>query len=234
MHGPCRVGLCKDEPGEMCKKGFPKRYQNLTERVINTYPLYRRRPPADGLPCAHNRDNRYVVPYNAYLLLKHNAHINVEVIENFQAAIKYIFKYIFKGFDVASLRFAQDVNMIYDETKQYLNCRYVSPPEAIWRIFEFRMHDRSHAVIRLPIHLPNPTEIDFDDGLDIAPELEDTNAFFFKNQDTQQLDPNVDSPTMLYRDIPTKFVYNATQRRWNVRQQRGDRVVWPYSGCNSV
>ena len=47
-------------------------------------PLYRRRSPEDGGKTfkkyvrgqATVIDNRYVVPYNAYLLLRYNAHIN--------------------------------------------------------------------------------------------------------------------------------------------------------------
>lgn len=41
-------------------------------------------------------DDRHVVPYNPYLLLKYWCHINVEYVYG-QKACKYIFKYLLKG-----------------------------------------------------------------------------------------------------------------------------------------
>ena len=40
-----------------------------------------------------------------------------------------------------------------NEVKQFLDARYVGPPEAAWRLFAFPMHDKSHNVDRLAVHL---------------------------------------------------------------------------------
>ena len=44
--------------------------------------------------------NNYVVPYSPELLLKFNSHINVEIVSSVKV-VKYLYKYLFKGFDRA-------------------------------------------------------------------------------------------------------------------------------------
>ena len=48
-----------------------------------------------------------------------------------------------------------------DEIQDYLDARYLSTPEAIWRIFGFKLHHRSPATQRLQIHIPNEQTITF-------------------------------------------------------------------------
>ena len=104
IHGPCgsmnpRSACMKNG---ICDKGFPKLYSNQTywgER--STYPTYRRRKPEEGGSTAivgnYLVDNRWVVPFNPYLTLKYNAHINVEACVSPFAA-KYLYLYINKVF----------------------------------------------------------------------------------------------------------------------------------------
>jgi hypothetical protein len=56
--------------------------------------------------------------------------------------------------------------MVWDEIKQYLDTRYVSAPEACWRIFKYPLCFRSHAVQRLAVHLPQEQPIYFQPGLE--------------------------------------------------------------------
>ena len=49
-----------------------------------------------------NIDNSWIVPYNPYLSLKYNAHINVEICSTVMA-VKYLYKYVYKGHDKALL-----------------------------------------------------------------------------------------------------------------------------------
>jgi hypothetical protein len=50
----------------------------------------------------HMLENRRVVPYNPYLIRTFNCHINVEACINIKS-VKYLFKYIYKGNDRASV-----------------------------------------------------------------------------------------------------------------------------------
>ncbi|OMO88819.1 DNA helicase PIF1, ATP-dependent [Corchorus capsularis] len=53
--------------------------------------------------------------------------------------------------------------VVVDEIKMYLDCRYVSAHEACWHIFEFDIHFPDPAVQRLLIHLPNQQNVFFYD-----------------------------------------------------------------------
>ena len=105
-------------------------------------------------------DNSWVIPYNPFLLKIFMCHINVEVCSTIKA-VKYIYKYVYKGFDKVSLRiravdaeggFTERV-MDLDEIEEWVDGRYLSAIEAIWRLDGFPTHFRSHSVERLPIHL---------------------------------------------------------------------------------
>ncbi|CAF4569288.1 unnamed protein product [Rotaria sp. Silwood2] len=108
-------------------------------------------------------DNRWIVPYNPYLLMKYNANVNVEICATVKS-IKYLFKYIYKGHDCANIKLQRPVQegaavaqatLEWDEIKAHLDARYVSAPEAARGLFEFPLHDKSHAIIRLAVHLPD-------------------------------------------------------------------------------
>jgi hypothetical protein len=99
-HGYCG-SLNPDSPcihNGMCSKRYPKQFQEVTSTNNDGYPIYRRRN--NGRTFTNNKgetfDNRYIVPYNSVLSTAFNCHINVEICSTVQA-IKYIYKYIYKG-----------------------------------------------------------------------------------------------------------------------------------------
>ncbi|CAM9593390.1 unnamed protein product, partial [Ectocarpus fasciculatus] len=93
-------------------------------------------------------DNRYSVPYNPYLLMKYDCHICCDLVTA-MAVVAYIYKYCYKGPDLAKARVLYDGN----EIEAYKSIRYISSSEAMWRIFGFDMQSRSPNVILLYIHL---------------------------------------------------------------------------------
>ena len=107
------------------------------------------------------------MPYNPYLLRMFNCHINVEVCSSIKA-VKYLYKYIYKGHDKASFNIDQpDNDGNIDEIKRYIDARWVTPPEAMWRIYGFNLCGSSPSVLQLQLHLPNMQRVTFKAGDDL-------------------------------------------------------------------
>ncbi|XP_076929536.1 uncharacterized protein LOC143593980 [Bidens hawaiensis] len=177
MHGPCGVThhKCYCMVDNACSKNFPKKLLNETSVDSNGFPVYRRRDLGNVVvKFGVNLENRHVVPYNKKLLKKYQAHINVEWC-NQEGSIKYLFKYINKGPDHATISLVQnnganqDENV--DEVKVFYDCRYLSACEAAWRIFAFDVHYRFPSVTRLPFHLPGQQTVVFADDDDVEDVL---------------------------------------------------------------
>jgi hypothetical protein len=95
--------------------------------------------------------------------MRYNCHINVEACSSIKA-VKYLFKYIYKGHDKTSFAFEQDIindGGIINEIRQYRDARYISPLGAIYRIFGFKMFGVSPSVLQLQLHLPNMHTVTF-------------------------------------------------------------------------
>ncbi|KMQ89447.1 hypothetical protein RF55_10925 [Lasius niger] len=135
IHGPCGDWCLVDG---RCSKHFPKPYLEETRMDENAYPYYRRRDNGRNFerPGGYVVDNRYVVPYCPTLSIIFNSHINVEVVSSIKS-VKYLYKYIYKGHDVAAITIepiTESVVIDHDEIHNYIEARYVGPVEASWRI----------------------------------------------------------------------------------------------------
>lgn len=220
VHGPCgehnpNAPCMKDGK---CSKRYPKPYREETTLNEDGYPNYRRRNDGRKFQLGnHWVDNRDVIPFCAYLSLKYDCHINVEVCATVKS-VKYIHKYIYKGHDRITMEFGKPI----DEIKQYLDARWISPPEGIWRLYRFRMHDEKPSVTRLQIHLPGEQHIIFDPNdapEDIVPdsEPETTLTAYFK--------ANIDYPEqanpLLYQEFPQQFVWHTSPKpkHWAPRKR---------------
>ncbi len=168
------VSKCPMHARRQMQKKYPRKFQSEMVTDVNGYPIYQRRDMGCTL-LVHGveLDNRWVVPHNVYLLTKYDAHINVEVCNNIRA-IKYLFKYVYKGHDRTTVEIshqndnATKGNVVEaDEIKKYFNCHYVFASEVAWHIFKFDMHERFPAVKHLQYHLPNQQMVLFDDDDDV-------------------------------------------------------------------
>ncbi|KAH1133303.1 hypothetical protein GLYMA_05G078600v4 [Glycine max] len=238
IHGPCGIlqsnSPCMKEG--KCSRLYPKQFQPQTLLDSNGYPVYRRRN--NGHSISKNGviiGNRYVVPYNPKLLKKYRAHINIEWC-NQSTSIKYLFKYINKGYDRVTTvmlsdsdNAAQNVNIQNDELKEYLDCRYISPCEAAWRIFAFPIHGRKPAIERLYFHLPDQHNILYEDHDDIddvlsKPTISDSKCLAWMNT-SKDFD---EARNLTYSQFVSKFVYNKRNRSWQPRKKGYTigRLIW--------
>ncbi|KAK8940603.1 hypothetical protein KSP39_PZI010696 [Platanthera zijinensis] len=130
IHGPC-AHVNSNAPcmkHGLYKKWYPKNFAGETVQGADSYPIYRRRNNYHSfiLHRAQNfaNDNRWVVPYNPWLLLKYDCHINVEICSSIKS-IKYLYKYIHNGPD--SVAFQVQPSSDHNEVAQYVNGRWICP-----------------------------------------------------------------------------------------------------------
>ena len=173
--------------------------------------------------------NRYVVPYNAYLSKKYNAHINVEICSMITSC-KYLYKYVYKGPDMASVAICEQqpeqsqnaspqeiapVHKEWDEIKRFVNARFVTASKSYWRIFD--VHGREQSIQRLAIHEQNLQTVVFNENNienTIANPKNTTLLAWFK---LNQIDPN--ARHWKYHEIPEHYVWQQSQQKWMPRKQ---------------
>lgn len=164
LHGPCGDLNLKNVcmKNGTCKNSYPKEFCHETTQTNDAYPTYRRRNNGVSVIVRGAKlDNRWVVPYNAYLLCKFDCHVNIEICSTIKA-VKYIYKYICKGCDKISFAVTSNYNSeCIDEIQQFQSGRWISAPEGAWRIYRFLLGDIKPAVIHLALHLENYQPITF-------------------------------------------------------------------------
>ena len=147
LHRPQHSPRCLNAQGR-CIYNYPKPLTPNTIPDDRGYVQYRRR----------HEDDRWVVPYNRFLLKSLDCHINVEISSTVNVFM-YLYKYLYKGPDQTAynLRRINDDQeyTTANEIEDYISARYISAPEAAWRILGYQITDKDPSVQCLPIHLPN-------------------------------------------------------------------------------
>ena len=155
-------------------------------------------------------------------------HINTEVVTSPAKAVKYVFKYIFKGHDLANIRLngAVEERENRNEIDAYIQGRYVSSVEAYWKIGIGFIVKVWPSVERLSIHLPGEEIVQYAENADLREIQQPTTkltAYFNFNKEVMDtfLDtqPGPETPlpdilTKTYVDFPSFARWNPTEKTW--------------------
>jgi hypothetical protein len=221
VHGPCGTANPTSpcmENGK-CSKGYPKPFAQFTTMDEHGFPIYFRPDDNRSFPIGGiNVSNQWIVPFCPFLSALFDCHINVESAASL-GSLKYLFKYIQKGPDLASLEINDR-----DEIKRYTEGRYISPSEASHRIYQFDIHDQIPTVVRLQIHLPGQHMVTFNPDEDIntilaraSRERTTLTAYFEANADSGSL--GVEARKYTYQEFPQHFTWKAEQKKWSIRKK---------------
>ncbi|XP_044761985.1 uncharacterized protein LOC123319187 [Coccinella septempunctata] len=172
IHGPCGDRFPNSPCMEVCSKRYPKLFSERT-LIDRGTPIYRRRDDGRTATLMRNNisyqvDNRDVVPYNPYLSMKYECHINIEVITSV-GAVKYVFKYINKRPDAAVLQVRDE--FVFDEIKAYIDSRYISSGEAAWRLLALRIQGSEPENFESSSDEYEPGSDDDDSSQDESPQV---------------------------------------------------------------
>uniref|UniRef100_W5LVL5 ATP-dependent DNA helicase n=1 Tax=Lepisosteus oculatus TaxID=7918 RepID=W5LVL5_LEPOC len=176
---------------------YPRKFLQETQTHQDGYPLYKRRKPGDGgHEAIFMTDNRWVVPYNPLLSQIFTAH--VEYCSSVKS-IKYVCKYVNKGFDMAVFGL-QNKESNDDEVTKLQMGRYISSNEAVWKILKFPISKRHPTVVPLAVHLENGQHVYFN------PETVDQAA---------PLDPKATTLTIFF-DLCATLIYHEVPKYFRV------------------
>ncbi|XP_021729322.1 uncharacterized protein LOC110696338 [Chenopodium quinoa] len=209
MHGPCGVlnpdCPCMKKAGvkRSCKNKYPKKFCNETTNNKDGYPIYRRRDTREQVTIRNAQlDNQWVIPYNPYLSMLFDCHLNVE------------------GHDKISYNVVASDSETVDEIHRYQSGRWVSPCEAAWRIFSFDLFEMYSSVLPLQVHLPymqtvhlHPHERLLSVVLDGKHSRTQLTEFFAMNAATEH------GLGYLYDEFCEHYTWHQGDKKWKKRVQ---------------
>ena len=143
------------------------------------------------------------------LASKYDCRINVEVCSTIEA-IKYIYKYIYKGHSKILYQLnAVENDGAIDEIKNFQSRRWICAPKAAWRIFAFNLSDLNPSIMALQVHLEEEQSMVFnkDDILQrVAMDERMSRTMVTKFFRMNSIDGQAKNLKCLYKDFPQYFV----------------------------
>ncbi|XP_075076285.1 uncharacterized protein LOC142162952 [Nicotiana tabacum] len=113
-----------------------------------------------------------------------------------------------------------------NEIKEYQSARWVSPPEAMWRLFAFPISEMTPSVYYLQLHLDGLQFVSFRktdtiNSIVKNPMIKKTmlTEFFLMNETNK----DAKKLKLLYKNFSQYFVWSSTYKMW-IRRQRGNVI----------
>jgi hypothetical protein len=113
-----------------------------------------------------------------------------------------------------------DENRKIDEIEQYREARWVTPPQALWRIYGFELSKNSPSMMQLQLHLSNMHMVSFYQRQGIRRVVNRLSAnrsmltaYFEKNR----LDERARG--ILYNDFLEWYTWQPRDKKWQRRKQ---------------
>ncbi|KAL4606240.1 hypothetical protein ACB092_09G087600 [Castanea dentata] len=193
MHWPCGYANPRSPcmVNDKCTKHFPKKFYEETTIDEEGFSIYRRR-----------NDGKTIVKNGITLDNRYVVPYNVDLLVKYQSHLNV-------------------ECIVVDETKAYLDCRYISACEACWRIFEFPIQFQNPPVERLNFHLENENPIIYPENANLdnilqRPGIKDTKfTEWMKTNEAFE-----DARELTYAEFPTKWVWHKNVRQWQQRKGR--------------
>jgi hypothetical protein len=233
VHGPCgrQVSYSPCMSEGKCSKFYPKQYCEKTAILENSFAQYAR--PNNGLVVKKNGidvDNKFIVPHNVDLVVKYQAHINVERV-NRDGMHKYFFKYVTKGFDSAGIGIQRgptdtsSSNEPINEINIFLECCCVTPNDGSWRLLQYDIHYTDPLVECLPVHLPFENNVVFTEEDDLEEVIDNPNNARTKLTSWLEANNNIPSArNYTYIEFPEHFTWHSDGKYWNIRKGKHNKI----------
>jgi hypothetical protein len=142
--------------------------------------------------------------------------------------IKYLFKYVMKGSDRVKIYFEVTANTSNaspgpqlappNEIQEYIDARFLSSCEALWRTFEYDIHFRVPPVERLVVHLPGMNHVRYEPKTDLrallaSPAAKSTmlTEWFEANSKHEE------ARHLTYCEFPKEWSWDVSGRVWRKR-----------------
>ena len=145
------------------------------------------------------------------------------------AGIKYLFKYINKGSDRVLVATDDDGKKAPNEVKNYVNGKYTSGSESLWRIQGFPINWMYPSVEKLDFHLDGEQDVFLkkDSNLKeaVKKKTETQLTAWFKLNDKRNDDGSLSEDaqianTLIYPNVLKYFTWNSGKKEWKKRKNR--------------